>query len=128
MTVLKSKVNEDKSPLDTAKLVLAVALLVAGVFLFYWFEDAPQLYRIPGLLAVVLVAGALIFTTGVGRSVLGFARDARVELRRVVWPTRQETVQTTLVVLVMVLIVGVFLWLLDMFLLWGVNRLMGLGV
>jgi preprotein translocase subunit SecE len=127
VTTLKSKTGEERSPLDTAKLVVAFLLAAAGIALFYWFDDAPQYYRIPGLLVVVGVAAALVVATAAGRSLLGFARDARTELRKVVWPTRQETVQTTLVVLVMVFIVGIFLWLLDMFFLWAVNRLMGLG-
>lgn len=58
---------------------------------------------------------------------MAFAREARVELRKVIWPTRQETLQTTLVVLVMVVVVAIFLWLLDMLLLWAVNGLTGLG-
>lgn len=128
MTALKSKLNEDRSPLDTVKLLVALLVLGAGVLGFYWYSDASQLYRIPGLLAAVVVAALIFFTTAAGRALGGFAREARTELRKVVWPTRQETVQTTLVVLVMVVIAGIFLWLLDMFLLWGVNRLMGLGV
>lgn len=110
------------------KLVLAALILGGGIFAFYWYEgEISQLYRILGLLLVVAVGVGLVLATSVGRGLLGFARDARTELRKVVWPTRQETIQTTLVVLVMVLIVGIFLWLLDMFLLWAMNALTGIG-
>ena len=127
MTALKSKTTDEKSPLDTAKLGLAVLILAAGVFGFYWLDDADQLYRVLGMIGVVAVAAVLVFTTDLGRGLLGFAKESRTELRKVVWPTRQETLQTTLVVMVMVLVVAIFLWLLDMLLLWGVNALTGIG-
>src|SRR5690554_2618245 len=98
---MKSKTTTEKSPLDTAKLVVAIALLLAGIGLFYYYEDASQLYRVLGLLAVALVAVGIAATSAVGRGLIGYGREARVELRKVVWPTRQETMQTTLVVVVM---------------------------
>lgn len=127
MTTVKAKTTEERSPLDTAKLALAALLLAGGLVAFYMLPDLSQIYRVLGLLVVVAIAVGLFATTRVGRGLLGFIRDARTELRRVVWPTRQETLQTTLVVLVMVLIAAIFLWLLDMFLLWAVNGITGLG-
>lgn len=128
VTILKLKVNEERSTLDLPKLVLAALILAAGIVGFYWYEDASQVYRILGLLAAVLVTVGLVLSTALGRGFMGFGREARTELRKVIWPTRQETVQTTLVVLVMVLIVAVFLWLLDMLLRWGISGLTGIGV
>jgi preprotein translocase subunit SecE len=100
--------------LDTFKLLLAIAILIAGIVGFYYFEAESQLYRVLG---VVFAAGVAIFissTTNLGRGLIGFARDARMEVRKVVWPTRQETVQTTFMVIVAVIIIGIFLWLIDM--------------
>ena len=113
--------------MDLLKSILAVALVVAGVIVFYLYQDQLVLYRVLGLLAVIILAIVVAATTDKGRFVLGFASESRVEVRKVVWPTRQETMQTTLVVMVMVFIVGIILWLLDMFLLWGVKLLTGQG-
>ncbi len=113
--------------LDAMKSILAVALVVCGVVVFYLYQDHSVLYRALGFLAVVVVAIMLASTTDRGRFVLSFAKESQVEVRKVVWPTRQETMQTTLVVMVMVLVVGLILWLLDSFLLWGVKLLTGQG-
>ena len=66
-----------------------------------------------------------MYATHLGQSVVGFGREARAEVRKVVWPTRQETVQTTLMVLVAVIIIGIFLWLIDMALVSAVQSLTG---
>ncbi len=124
---MKSKPVAEKSSLDTAKLLLAAVILAAGIFGFYYYAEASPLYRVLGLLAVVAVAGGVVMTTALGRGLWAFVGESRNELRKVVWPTRQETTQTTLVVLVMVMIVAIFLWLLDMLLRWGVGHLMRLG-
>ena len=124
---MKSKSVAQKSPVDTLKLLLAVAALVLGVAGFYIYADELLLFRVLGLLAVAAVAVAIVMTTELGRTLWAFVRESRTELRKVVWPTRQETTQTTLIVLVMVIIVAIFLWLLDMLLRWGVGALMQLG-
>ena len=113
------------SGFDTVKLLFSLMILVAGVIGFYYFKEEPQLFRVLGILGVVVVVFLLMSTTLIGKKSLGFARDARVEVRKVVWPTRQETTQTTIAVLVMVLIVAIMLWLIDMFLGWGVKSLLG---
>jgi len=110
---------------DTVKLLVSLMILVAGIVGFYYFSEESQLFRVLGILAVVAVAFFVISTTLIGKRSLGFARDARVEVRKVVWPTRQETTQTTIAVLVMVLIVAIMLWLIDMFLGWGIKSLLG---
>ncbi|RFA24455.1 preprotein translocase subunit SecE [Alkalilimnicola ehrlichii] len=124
---MNSKPVAQKSPLDTPKLLLALAIVVAGTVGFYYYADELLLFRVLGLLAFVAVAVAIVMTTELGRSIWGFFRESRNELRRVVWPTKQETTQTTLIVLVMVMLVAVFLWLLDILLRWGVGALMRLG-
>jgi len=116
-----------KSKLDTIKLLMALVLLGFGIAGFYYLENESQLYRILGLLVVALVAVGIVYTTAMGKRIAGFMGDSRTEVRKVVWPSRQETIQTTLIVIVAVFLIGVFLWLLDMLLLWAVQLLTGQG-
>ena len=124
---MAAKAQTQESGLDTLKLWVAILLLGVGVFGFYSLDDVSVLYRALGLVGIALAAVALAYTTDKGRRAWVFAQDARTELRRVVWPTRTETVQTTLIVLLIVLLVGIFLWLLDMLLQWGFGAITGVG-
>ena len=124
---MTGKVEESASGADSAKLVAAVVLLLAGVVAFYWFSGESLLLRVLGLLAVAGISVGVVSTTAMGHSLLGFLGESRTEVRKVVWPTRVETMQTTLVVIVMVLFVGVFLWILDMILGWAMRLLIGYG-
>jgi preprotein translocase subunit SecE len=121
------KADVERSGMDTAKLAVSAVLVAAGIFGFYHFEAYSTLLRVLGLLAVVGLAVAVIYQTALGRQVWQFAQDSRMEVRKVVWPSRQETVQTTLIVFVMVLIMGVLLWLFDMLLMTIVKALTGQG-
>jgi len=111
--------------LDTFKLLLAIAILIAGIVGFYYYEAESQLYRVLGVVFASGVAIAISSTTNIGQNLIGFAREARMEVRKVVWPTRQETVQTTFMVLVAVIIIGIFLWLVDMLLAQAIQMLTG---
>ena len=102
----------------------AVLVLLAGVVGFYYFEEESQLLRVLGMLAVAVVAFFIAASSDQGRRSLSFVKDARVEVRKVVWPTRQETLQTTVAVLFMVILVAIMLWLFDMFLGWSVSKLL----
>jgi preprotein translocase subunit SecE len=113
--------------LDTFKLLLAIAVLVSGIFGFYFFEAESLLYRVLGVVFVSGVAIAIAATTSLGQAVISFARESRMEVRKVVWPTRQETVQTTFMVIVAVIIIGIFLWLVDMLLAQAIQLLTGSG-
>ena len=115
------------SVIDVVKLVFSVSLVIAGLAGFYYFSEFPLLYRVLGLVAVVLVAMLMALTSTTGRNFSAFVREARQEVRKVVWPSRQETVQTTLTVFAMVFVMGLILWLFDMFLFWGVQVLTGQG-
>ena len=115
------------SSLDTVKLAMALLLLGGGVVAFYWFGEQSLLLRVLGLLAVTGIAIAIALQTAKGRSIWGFMGDTRTEVRKVVWPTRAETIQTTIAVLVMVTLLGIILWLLDMFLFWAIRVLTGQG-
>jgi len=119
-----TKTEQTSSGLDTLKLIMALALLLAGIVGFYYFEEESQLLRVIGMLVVVGVAFFIVSLTDIGRRSLGFVKEARVEVRKVVWPTRQETLQTTLAVLIMVVIVAIMLWLIDSALGLGVNSIL----
>jgi preprotein translocase subunit SecE len=112
---------------DTFKMLIALAVLVGGIYGFYHFEAEPLLYRVLGLLALVAVALGIVYTTHTGKALVGFARESRAEVRKVVWPTRQETVQTTLMVIMTVILLGIFLWIVDLILLEIVQYLTGRG-
>lgn len=126
---------ESSAPVaDIVKQVFSVILVVAGIAAFYYFstdhadfKEVRLLYRVLGLVALISVVLAMVLTTELGRTVWGFALESRQEVRKVVWPTREETMRTTLLVFAMVFIVGLILWLLDMFLFWGVRFLTGQG-
>lgn len=119
--------TEVPNKMDTLKLGVALLILLAGITGFYYYEAEAFLYRVLGLLALVLVAVGVVYTTRLGQSIVGFGREARAEVRKVVWPTRQETIQTTMMVIFTVVLIGVFLWLIDMTLLWAVQLMTGQG-
>jgi len=124
---MNAKVETEGSRFDGLKLTLAVLLLGGGIGAFYYFQDQLLVVRVLGLLAIGSVALFIAAQSRMGRGILGFVTGAHSEVRRVVWPTWPETVQTTLAVLFIVLLVGVALWLLDMVLLWAIQLLTGQG-
>jgi preprotein translocase subunit SecE len=109
------------------KLKLAVAALILGGALgaFYYFSDYSTALRVIGLLVGVALAAGVALQSQLGAELASFGRGAVIEVRKVVWPTRKETTQTTLVVLVMVLIMGLVMWGFDSFLAWIVRTLTG---
>ena len=112
---------------DIYKLIAAASIFLIALLAFYYFADYSALVRVIGLLMAAGAALAIAATTELGSNVLDFIRDSRMELRKVVWPTRTETLQTSLAVIVMVILMGVFLWLLDLLLFWLVRLLTGQG-
>ncbi len=124
---MNAKIDSDSGLMDTIKMWVAVLLLCGGIGGFYYFEDQHDVIRVLGLLAVVGVALFVMAQAAFGQRILGFISGANTEVRKVVWPTRTETVQTTLAVLVLVLILGIFLWLLDMLLLVSIQLMTGQG-
>lgn len=120
---MNSQAKEVTSNVDVLKYILSLVLISAGVVAFYQFSEYSQLYRVLGMVAIVIVALTIMLTTALGRHSWAFAQEARQEVRKVVWPTRQETMQTTLMVFAMVIIVGFIIWLLDTFLFWVITSL-----
>ena len=112
---------------DILKLAVAVLIVISGIVGFYIFADNSVLLRTLGLLSCVSVSVFIALQTEKGRDTWAFFHDAQIEVRKVVWPTRQETVQTTMIVILVVIIVSILLWLLDMFLGWSVRGLLGTG-
>jgi len=108
---------------DTALMTTAVLALFVGIGAFYWFEDQALPIRI-AMVVVGLAAGAgLAWFSWYGREFWQFAQASRIELRKVVWPTRDETVKTTYVVFIFAIAMGLFFWGLDWVLTW-LTRLM----
>jgi preprotein translocase subunit SecE len=124
---METKLEEQPTFVDTAKLALAILIVVAGLVGYYYFANSSALLRALGVIVALALAIVVVFTSLQGRTLWKFIQGARVELNKVVWPTREETIQTTLVVLVVALFGGVFFWLLDLFLLWLTTRITGQG-
>jgi preprotein translocase subunit SecE len=115
------------SPLDTAKLALAVAVLLSGLVAYYVYDQWPTVLRVGAVLLALAAALVVVYQTARGKLIWRFIQGSQVEVRKVIWPTRQETLQTTLTVLVFVFILGIFFWLLDMGLLWITKLATGQG-
>lgn len=124
---MNSRAENPGASLDTTKLAVAAFLLIVGIFAFYYFAGVSTLIRVIGLLVIGGAAVAIALQTEPGRQLWQFIADARMEVRKVVWPSRQETLQTTLVVIAMVLVVGIVLWLFDMVLMAILRFLTGQG-
>ena len=113
--------------MDKLKLVAAALVVMGGIAVFYVFDDMSVLLR-TGIFILGLIAGAgVAFTSTPGRNAWQFAVGTKAEIRRVVWPTRRETIQGTMVVIVLVILIGLYLWLLDVLSLWAVYDLI-LGI
>ncbi len=110
---------------DWLKWLLVVLLIVAGLAANYYFSQQPWPLRLLGWLFVFAVAAGVASQTRVGKQVLNFARESRMELRKVVWPSRQDTMQTTLKIAVVVVVLALLLWGLDGILLWLIGWLTG---
>lgn len=126
-STMNTKVETQAGRLDSLKLIAAVGVVLIAVAAFHYFDEQPLPLRVLGILFAAAVAAAIVYQTRMGRAIWELGLESRAEVRKVVWPTRTETVQTTLIVFLMVILVGVILWLLDMFLLWAVRWLTGQG-
>jgi len=124
---MNTQVEAQTSVFDIVKQVFSVLLVIAAVSAFYFFSEISVLYRVIGLLVVALVVFGLMLTTAMGRNIWAFFLESRQEVRKVVWPSREETTRTTMMVFAMVFTVGLILWLLDMVLFKGVQLLTGQG-
>ncbi len=124
---MNAKVETESGRFDSIKLGAAVLLLAAAIVAFYRFDDQLLVVRVLGLLVAAGVSVFIAAQSTSGRNIISFISGSKAEVRKVVWPTRAETMQTTMAVMLMVLLVGIFLWLLDMVLLWAIQILTGQG-
>lgn len=125
MSTKAKTVESPSSGMDVALWIVTAVILGAGIYANVYFASVPLFYRVLAGIVVAGVAAAVALQTQQGRSAWNLAKEARVEIRRVVWPTRQETTQTTLIVVVVVFLVGLLLWGLDSGLSWGIQAVIG---
>jgi preprotein translocase subunit SecE len=112
---------------DKIKLGLAVLLLASGIAGFYLLSEHALVLRVLAVLTGVAMAIFVARFSGPGQQFFAFGKDAWVETKKVVWPTRKETFQTTGVVFLLVVVIAIFLWIVDASLMWAVKLLMGQG-
>ncbi|WP_040239449.1 preprotein translocase subunit SecE [Chromohalobacter japonicus] len=122
---MKQSAEVQGSRFDVAKWAVAVVLVVLAVAGNAYFADQALLYRVLGVVVLGVAAAAVALTTTKGRALTELARGSRKEIQRVVWPTRPETIQTTAIVLVAVVLVGILLWLIDTLLGWAMSGIIG---
>ena len=110
------------APLDTLLLALAVAALVGGIVAFYALVGQVNVtVRVLMVLGGLVAAAALAYQTAAGKNMWGYVRGSQVELRKTTWPTRQESLQATLMIAAVVLLFALMVWGLDSVLLYGVK-------
>ena len=106
-------------------MMLSIVVLFAGIVAFYWFDEQPLLIRVAMVIVGLAAAAGLMWFSWYGREFWQFALAARIELRKVVWPEREETIKTTYVVFIFAIVMGVFFWGLDWVLTWLTRLLSG---
>ena len=114
-----------KSPLDAVKWLLAVAFLAAAVVGNVVYSEVAVLYRVLGVVVLMLAGVGIALTSAQGKAFLQLLKEANIERRKVVWPTRQETTQTTIIVVLVVFFMSLILWGLDSLLGWLISLLIG---
>ena len=108
-------------------LMLSIVVLITGMILFYYYSDVRLFYRVVGMISVVIFSAFIAYQSDFGKLVYSYVTDSKVELKKVTWPTKQETTQTTLGVIFVVIVVGILLWLFDMLLGWAIGTLYGVS-
>ncbi len=116
---MSEKIDSEDSKLDWIKWSVVAVIVAAAVYANSYFSAESLLFRTIGILVAAGFAGWIAAQTVKGRTFVSLCLEARIEIRKVVWPTRQETTQTTIVVLIVIFIVALILWLLD----WGLNSI-----
>ena len=119
----KAELNDNR--FDVIKWVVVALIVSVGVFGDSYFSAEPVLYRAIALVVLGLVAGFVALQTSKGKAFWSLLKEARIEIRKVVWPTRQETAQTTMIVVAVVLVMALVLWGLDSRLGWIVSQFIG---
>ncbi|WP_367680595.1 preprotein translocase subunit SecE [Candidatus Fukatsuia anoeciicola] len=110
---VNTKAQSSHSGIETFKWSIVVILLIVAVIGNYYYRDVTLMLRALVVLVIIIIAGAIVLITAKGKATITFAREAHTEIRKVIWPTRQETMQTTLVVAAVTTIMSLILWGLD---------------
>jgi preprotein translocase subunit SecE len=124
---MTEQVQQGATALDAAKLAAGVAILAGGIAGFYLLVDQPIWLRWILVLASLAIGALVSLQSHQGKTFWAFVQSSRVELRKVVWPNRQETVQVTIVVFAMIIVLGLFFWGLDTLLGYITRWLVGRG-
>ena len=111
--------------MDKIKLGFALLLLISGIAGFYYLRESAMVIRVISVLAGIVLAAVVVWFTTQGKQFYAFSRESSEETKKVVWPSRKETVQTTGIVFAFVLVMAIFLWMVDAGLLLAVRYLMG---
>ncbi|SFB57772.1 preprotein translocase subunit SecE [Azotobacter beijerinckii] len=122
---MNAKAEAKESRFDLVKWLVVVALVAVGVVGNQLYSSESILYRVVALLVLAFVAAFIALQTSKGQAFFVLVKEARAEIRKVVWPTRQETTQTTLIVVAVVLVMALLLWGLDSLLGWLVSMIVG---
>lgn len=122
---MSTKAEASEYRFDAIKWVIALAIVAGGIYANSYYAAIEPLYRALAGVVIAGIAVAIALQTEKGAAVWELAREARTEVRKVVWPTPQETTQTTLIVIVVVIFVALILWALDSSLSWGVRGVIG---
>ena len=112
---------------DKIKLLVAFLLVAAGIAGYYRLHDSPAVLKLASILVGFLLAAGVAWTSAPGKRFFSFGKDSVAEAKRVVWPTRKETIQTTAVVIAFAVTMALFLWAVDASLMAIVNNIMGRG-
>ena len=121
----KSSTPAETSKFDVLKWAVVITLVAVGVAGNAYYAEQSLLYRTLGLLVLAIVAGFVALQTAKGSALWKLLKEARTEIRKVVWPTKAETRQTTLIVIAAVIVVALLLWALDLLLGWIVSGIIG---
>ncbi len=118
--------TSESGALDIIKLLISAAALIGGLYAYYYYEnDIAQAVRVLMVLAGTALGIGIAMTSTQGQRLWHFIQGSRVEIRKVVWPTKQETTQTAIAVFVFTLVMMLFFWVLDSGLLWLTRTLVG---
>ena len=124
---MSEKVEGSSNSLDLLKWLIVFALLGGLVYGYSAYAEVSVLYRALAAVAIVVISLGVAATTLKGKTFLSFAKEARVEVRKVVFPERQEVVRLTLVILAATTVVGLLLYLFDMLIVWAIGFMTGIG-
>ena len=121
---MAKQIDNLKSGSDQWKTILAIVIVVAGLALYYTNPlNFNSLTKVLVTLVWFVVAGGVFIKSSQGDRFQHFLKETRIELRKVVWPTREETFKTTGIIMIAVVIVAIFLWIVDAFFTWGVQSI-----